>query len=85
MHKCLKTILLILYYHSDNIITCYLEQSMIKIMFCLKLIDFRKNYIEPIELHEKDYNEMSKKHLHGCFRITYNIASKRCYNFHTLL
>ena len=54
-------------------------------MFCLKLIDFRKNYIEPIELHEKDYNEMSKKHLHGCFRITYNIASKRCYNFHTLL
>jgi hypothetical protein len=26
----------------------------------LKLIDFRKNYIQPIELHEKSFIERSK-------------------------
>jgi len=51
MYEDLKTTLKILYYNSDSIITCYLLQSMFKFHEILfyKLIDFRKNYREPLK------------------------------------
>ena len=55
MYEILKTTALILYHYSDGIITYSLEQYMFKfheILF-LKLIDFRKNYVEPIEFMKK--------------------------------